>query len=263
MSDYQRRLGSRLRAIRQQQGLHPPAGRRDLRRQVEGRRRRLLRARRPRRLRRQAGRAVRVLQRPGLRAAAQGRPRRRAIGASVHASRVMLDLRRCRVPTSTRICGPCPASRTPIQLQRGDYNGNVLTIRGEDLRALSVIYGTDPEDLVDPPRTTKAILATAASVAARCAPTGWREPGAAVGACRRGGRRGSPGCCRRGRAASRPEKPSARSSRMIMAVTALAGDALPAVGRAGRRRRRSARRGARLCSDRSNLATTCRSRSTT
>jgi len=24
----------------------------------------------------------------------------------------------------------------------------VLTIRGEDLRALSVIYGTDPEDLV-------------------------------------------------------------------------------------------------------------------
>lgn len=35
-----------------------------------------------------------------------------------------------------------------IQLQRGDYNRDQLSIRGEDLRALSVIMDTDPEDLV-------------------------------------------------------------------------------------------------------------------
>jgi hypothetical protein len=33
-------------------------------------------------------------------------------------------------------------------MQRGDFNGNVLTIRGEDLRALSVIYGTEQDELI-------------------------------------------------------------------------------------------------------------------
>ncbi len=36
-----------------------------------------------------------------------------------------------------------------IQLQRGDYNRRVLSIRGEDLRALAVIAYTNPEALVE------------------------------------------------------------------------------------------------------------------
>lgn len=36
-----------------------------------------------------------------------------------------------------------------IQLQRGDYNRQVLSIRGDDLRALSVILDTTPDQLVD------------------------------------------------------------------------------------------------------------------
>lgn len=36
-----------------------------------------------------------------------------------------------------------------IQLQRGDYNRDLLSIRGDDLRALSVILETDVEGLLD------------------------------------------------------------------------------------------------------------------
>ena len=71
-----------------------------------------------------------------------------AIGATVTPSRVMLDLRRLSRADLDPDLRPVSRFAHTIQLQRGDYNGNVLTIRGEDLRALSVIYGTDPEDLV-------------------------------------------------------------------------------------------------------------------
>lgn len=63
-------------------------------------------------------------------------------------SRVMLDLRRLSRSDLDPELKPVSRFAHTIQLQRGDFNGNVLTIRGEDLRALSVIYGTDPEDLV-------------------------------------------------------------------------------------------------------------------
>ncbi|MDX1659011.1 MAG: transcriptional regulator [Nitriliruptorales bacterium] len=36
-----------------------------------------------------------------------------------------------------------------IQLQRGDYNRQVLSIRGDDVRALAVILDTTPDQLVD------------------------------------------------------------------------------------------------------------------
>ncbi len=62
--------------------------------------------------------------------------------------RVMLDLRRLSRSDLDPDLRPVSRFAHTIQLQRGDYNGNVLTIRGEDLRALSVIYGTDPDDLV-------------------------------------------------------------------------------------------------------------------
>lgn len=36
-----------------------------------------------------------------------------------------------------------------IQVERGDYNGRMLTLRGDDLRALAVAFGNDPERLID------------------------------------------------------------------------------------------------------------------
>ena len=63
-------------------------------------------------------------------------------------SKVMLDLRRLSRSDLDPDLRPISRFAHTIQLQRGDFNGNVLTIRGEDLRALSVIYGTDPQDLV-------------------------------------------------------------------------------------------------------------------
>ena len=36
-----------------------------------------------------------------------------------------------------------------IQVQRGDYNGRMLTLRGDDLRALSIVLGLEPDALID------------------------------------------------------------------------------------------------------------------
>jgi transcriptional regulator with XRE-family HTH domain len=36
-----------------------------------------------------------------------------------------------------------------IQVQRGDFNGHVLTLRDEDLRSLSIVLGVTPEELLE------------------------------------------------------------------------------------------------------------------
>ncbi len=36
-----------------------------------------------------------------------------------------------------------------IQRQRGDYAGRVLSLRAEDLRALSAVYGTSPSGVAE------------------------------------------------------------------------------------------------------------------
>ena len=147
MSDYQRRLGSRLRAIRQQQGLTLQ--------QVEeishGKWKAVVVGSYER-----GDRAVSVAKLAELSEfynvpVSELLPKEdlaAAVGAAVNPSRVMLDLRRLSRADLDPDLRPVSRFAHTIQLQRGDYNGSVLTIRGEDLRALSVIYGTDPEDLV-------------------------------------------------------------------------------------------------------------------
>jgi transcriptional regulator with XRE-family HTH domain len=44
-----------------------------------------------------------------------------------------------------------------IQVQRGDFNRQVLSIRGEDLRALSVLHGGSPDALIGELRSAGAI----------------------------------------------------------------------------------------------------------
>ncbi len=147
MSDYQRRLGGRLRAIRQQQGLTLQ--------QVEevsgGKWKAVVVGSYER-----GDRAVSVAKLAELSEfynvpVSELLPKEELganNGGHTAPSRVMLDLRRLSRSDLDPELRPVSRFAHTIQLQRGDYNGNVLTIRGEDLRALSVIYGTDPDDLV-------------------------------------------------------------------------------------------------------------------
>ncbi|MDP9406058.1 MAG: transcriptional regulator [Actinomycetota bacterium] len=150
MTDYQRRLGGRLRAIRQQQGLTLQ--------QVEevsgGKWKAVVVGSYER-----GDRAVSVAKLAELSEffnipVSELLPKEDLAGAAPATarpgatSRVMLDLRRLSRSDLDPDLRPVSRFAHTIQLQRGDYNGSVLTIRGEDLRALSVIYGTDPEDLV-------------------------------------------------------------------------------------------------------------------
>ena len=145
-TDYQKRLGARLRAIRQQQGLTLQ--------QVEevsgGRWKAVVVGSYER-----GDRAVSVAKLAELSEfynvpVSELLPKEDlpASATSAAASKIMLDLRKLSRADLDPELRPVSRFAHTIQLQRGDFNGNVLTIRGEDLRALSVIYGTDPEDLV-------------------------------------------------------------------------------------------------------------------
>jgi transcriptional regulator with XRE-family HTH domain len=60
--------------------------------------------------------------------------------------KVVLDLEGMdRVPESER--DPLSRFATAIQIQRGDFNGRVLTIRDDDLMALALVYQTTAHEL--------------------------------------------------------------------------------------------------------------------
>ncbi len=146
MSEYQQRLGSRLRAIRQQQGLTLQ--------QVEessrGRWKAVVVGSYER-----GDRAVSVAKLAEISdfynvPVSELLPKEEdeVPPPRTPPSRVRLDLRQLSRQDLDPELRPVSRFAHTIQLQRGDFNGNVLTIRGEDLRALSVIYGTGPEELI-------------------------------------------------------------------------------------------------------------------
>ena len=47
-----------------------------------------------------------------------------------------------------------------IQVERGDFNRQVLSVRADDLRALAVIMGTNPDDLIEDLRAAGIIAET-------------------------------------------------------------------------------------------------------
>jgi hypothetical protein len=60
--------------------------------------------------------------------------------------RMVLDLESLsKVPEADR--DPLARFTSAIQVKRGDFNGRVLTIREDDLMALSLLYQTTAEDL--------------------------------------------------------------------------------------------------------------------
>jgi transcriptional regulator with XRE-family HTH domain len=148
VADYQRRLGARLRAIRRQQGLtlqqvEAMSGG-EWKAVVVGSYERGDRAVSVSRLA-ELGDFYNV---PVSELLPRDEASAESEGGQTEAipTRVMLDLRSLSGPNLDPELEPVSRFAHTIQLQRGDFNGSVLTIRGEDLRALSVVYGTNPEE---------------------------------------------------------------------------------------------------------------------
>ena len=143
-SDYARALGSRLRAIRTQQGLSLHG----VEERSNGRWKAVVVGSYER-----GDRAVTV-QRLAELADFYGVPVQALLpdgapsGSSEPPPRLVLDLERLmNVPAEK--AGPLARYAQTIQTQRGDYNGRVLSIRADDLRSLAVIYDMPPSALVD------------------------------------------------------------------------------------------------------------------
>ncbi len=146
MSEYQKRLGGRLRAIRQQQGLTLQ----QVEESSQGRWKAVVVGSYER-----GDRAVSVAKLAEISdyynvPVSELLPKEEdeVPPPRTPPSRVRLDLRQLARQDLDPDLRPVSRFAHTIQLQRGDFNGNVLTIRGEDLRALSVIYGTGPEELI-------------------------------------------------------------------------------------------------------------------
>ncbi len=61
---------------------------------------------------------------------------------------VVIDLQRLPdLPAEPH--APLARYTAAIQRQRGDYNGRVLSLRAEDLRSLSAVYGTSPGEVAE------------------------------------------------------------------------------------------------------------------
>ncbi len=71
-----------------------------------------------------------------------------APGEGERARKVVLDLTRLSEEDNPAL-RPISRYAATIQLQRGDYNGRVLSIRHEDMRSLAVIYDASPSALTE------------------------------------------------------------------------------------------------------------------
>lgn len=64
------------------------------------------------------------------------------------AGKIVLDLEKLYDHADDELAYVAKYARA-IQLSRGDYNGRVLSIRADDLRALAIVYDDSPAGLVD------------------------------------------------------------------------------------------------------------------
>lgn len=134
-SDYAKALGSRLRAIRQQQGLSLQG----VEEKSGGRWKAVVIGSYER-----GDRAVTVAKLAELAEfygipVAELLPGGSAVAMHEPPTHIVIDLEQlARLPVDK--AGPLSRYAAAIQAQRGDYNGRVLSIRQDDLRTLAVIY---------------------------------------------------------------------------------------------------------------------------
>lgn len=144
MSDYAKALGARLRAIRNQQGLSLQG----VEEKSGGRWKAVVIGSYER-----GDRAVTVQKLAELAnfysiPIAELLPDARPVRGGDPATKVVLNLERLgQLPADQ--AGPLARYAATIQSQRGDYNGRVLSIRGEDLKSLAIIYDISPGELTD------------------------------------------------------------------------------------------------------------------
>lgn len=142
VDEYARALGSRLRSVRKQQGLTLP----DVEQKSARRWKAVVVGSYER-----GDRAITVAKLAELAhfygvPVQELLPDARATQRAIAESRLVLDLHRlAQLPAHQ--AGPLVRYVAAIQLQRGDYNGKVLTLRSQDLRSLAVIYDMAPESL--------------------------------------------------------------------------------------------------------------------
>jgi transcriptional regulator with XRE-family HTH domain len=63
-------------------------------------------------------------------------------------NKIMLDVEKLYDTTDEDLAYVARYARA-IQQQRGDYNGRVLSIRADDLRALAIVYDASPSGLIE------------------------------------------------------------------------------------------------------------------
>lgn len=147
-TDYQRRLGERLRAIRAQQDMTLQ----QVEERSQGRWKAVVIGAYER-----GDRAISAAKLAEL-AAFYGVPVSELLpepspvvaAAEPRASRrVVLDLEKLSAESLNPALRPISRYAMTIQLQRGDYNGRVLTLRSDDVRALAVVLGVTGDELVE------------------------------------------------------------------------------------------------------------------
>ena len=143
-SDYARALGARLRAIRTQQGLSLHG----VEKKSKGRWKAVVVGSYER-----GDRAVTVQKLAELAdfygvPVGELLPEGRTASATAPAQKIVLNLERLFQLPPDQV-GPLARYAQAIQSQRGDYNNKVLSIRGEDLRSLSIIYDLSEGELTE------------------------------------------------------------------------------------------------------------------
>jgi len=144
VSDYAKALGSRLRAIRTQQGLSLHG----VEDKSQGRWKAVVVGSYER-----GDRAVTVQRLAELAdfygvPVSELLPEGIAVAAAEPAAKIIIDLEQLQgVPADK--AAPLARYAATIQSQRGDYNGKVLSIRTEDLRSLAIIYDMTPGELTE------------------------------------------------------------------------------------------------------------------
>lgn len=72
--------------------------------------------------------------------------------------RICLDLSQLPEPSDTDVLAALARYAHRIQVERRDYNGRVLTIREDDLRAIALAFDLQPSDVVSKLHTVAALV---------------------------------------------------------------------------------------------------------
>lgn len=73
-------------------------------------------------------------------------------------ARIRLDLTALPDPDSDGVLGGIARYARRIQIERGDYNGRVLTIRRDDVHAIALAFGAETADVISELEQATALL---------------------------------------------------------------------------------------------------------